>query len=104
MQATINNTVQFASFIAEAKHIFEEVRTQGPKIIMDEGQPACVLLSHAEYERIMDELADAEIERMAAQRLSQPRGKDEYISQEDIDKEFCFTEENLKGWEEVEIE
>ncbi|MBQ1336599.1 MAG: type II toxin-antitoxin system Phd/YefM family antitoxin [Selenomonadaceae bacterium] len=103
MQIAIGNTLPFSSFMAQAKQIFAEVQTKGPRIITEEGHPSCVLLSHAEYERIMDELADAELNRMAAERLAKPRTAEEYISQEEIDKEFGFTEENLKGWEEVEI-
>ena len=103
MQAVISNTMPFAHFITQAERIFKEVQTQGPKIITEEGRPSCVLLSHAEYEKIMDELADTEVERMAAERLSQPRKESESISQKEIDEEFGFTEESLKGWEEVEI-
>lgn len=103
MQIAIENTLPFSSFMEQAKRVFEEVQTQGPRIITEEGQPSCVLLSHAEYERIMAELTDIEVNRMAAERLAKPRREDEYISQEEIDKEFGFTEENLKGWEEVEI-
>ena len=103
MQATISNTMPLASFVAQAEHIFEEVRTKGPKIITKEGQPSCVLLSQEEYEKIMDELADTEIERLAAERLAKPRQVNDYIPQDEIDREFGFAKEDLEGWEEVEI-
>ena len=103
MQIAIENTVPFSSFMAQAKQVFAEVQTNGPKLIIGEGQPSCVLISHDEYEKIIDELADMAVSRIAEERLAKPRRADEYISQEEIDKEFGFTEENLKGWEEVEI-
>ena len=104
MQATTSNALPLTSLVAQAEHIFEEVRKNGPKIITDEGRPSCVLLSHEEYERIMDELAEAEIEHIAAKRLSKPRQENEYVTQKELDEEFGFTEKDLNGWEEVEIE
>jgi len=103
MQIAIENTLPFSSFMANAKRIFAEVQTQGPKLITEEGHPSCVILSHTEYERIMEELADATVVRMAEERLAKPRAAEDWITQEEIDKEFGFTEEKLKGWEEVEI-
>ena len=78
MQIAIENTLPFSSFMAHAKRIFAEVQTQGPKLITEEGHPSCVILSHTEYERIMEELADATVVRMAEERLAKPRAAEDW--------------------------
>lgn len=103
MQASVDNTISMANFVAQPEQVCEEVRANGPKVITEEGRPSCVILPQAAYEEIMDRLTELEIELMAEERLLKHRKKEDYISQEEIDKEFGFTEEDLKDWDEVEI-
>ncbi|MBR1553040.1 MAG: hypothetical protein IJ631_03395 [Schwartzia sp.] len=105
MEAVLNNKlIPLAHFIAQTKEVFETVRKSGTRIIADEGKAACVLMPAEEYMRLVDEASDRAIERIAAERLSKPLREEDFIPQEEIDKEFGITDKDLEGWEEVEIE
>ena len=86
-----------------AGKIFEDVKKTGAKVVMKNNVAECVLLSPEEYVRIMDELEDAKLYALAMERMSRdnpPRT----ISQEEMDAHFGVTEDDLSGWEDMELE
>ena len=102
--SAIKNTVPISLFNrGQAGKIFEEVRQSGAKVVTKNNTAECVLLSPEEYVRLMDELNDARLEAVAAERLARydPRT---LVSQEEMMKTLGITEEDLAGWEDVEIE
>ncbi len=86
-----------------AGKIFEDVKRTGAKVVMKNNVAECVLLSPEEYVQMINEINDARLLESALERMGQFDSKS-LISQEEIDREFGFTPEMLKGWEEVEIE
>lgn len=63
----------------------------------------CVLLSPEEYIRLMDEVNDARLLAIATERMAHYDPKT-LVTQEEVDREFGFSAEDLEGFEEVEIE
>ena len=70
---------------------------------MKNNMAECVLLSPEEYVRLMDELNDARLEAVAAERLAR-YDPQKLVSWDEMMKKFGVTEEDLAGWEDVEIE
>lgn len=60
-------------------------------------------MSPEEYVRLMDEVSDARLLTLATERM-QHFDPFKVISQEEVDREFGFTPEDLTDAEEVEIE
>lgn len=53
----LTNTVSISDFNRGlAGRIFESVRKDGPKVVMKNNVPECVLLSPEEYRELMEEL------------------------------------------------
>ncbi len=86
----------------EASKIFEEVELSGTKIVMKNNKPACVLLSPAQYESLMEMLSDYVLYEEAEKRMSDNNDADN-LSHEDMMKELGITREELDGID-VEIE
>ena len=86
-----------------AEKIFKEVKKNGTTVVMKNNAAECILLSPDEYVKIMDELNDMRLLAIANQRMldSDPAT---WISDEEMNKRFGISEEDLKGFEEVEIE
>ncbi|HJB58227.1 MAG TPA: type II toxin-antitoxin system Phd/YefM family antitoxin [Candidatus Faecalibacterium faecipullorum] len=102
--SAIKNTVPISLFNrGQAGKIFEEVRKSGAKVVMKNNVAECVLLSPEEYVRLMDEVNDAKLEAIAAERLARYDPKT-LVSQEEMMRELGLTEKDLEGWEDVEIE
>ena len=102
--SAVRNTVSISLFNrGQAGKIFDEVKRFGAKVVIKNNTPECVLLSPEEYTKLMDELEDAQLALMAEERLKNFDPK-KVISQEEIDKEFGITAEDLKGFENVELE
>lgn len=102
--SAIKNTVPISLFNrGQAGKIFEEVRQSGAKVVMKNNTAECVLLSPEEYVRLMDELNDARLEAVAAERLAR-YDPQKLVSWDEMMKKFGVTEEDLAGWEDVEIE
>ena len=56
----MNSMVPISRFNkGEASKIFDEVESSGTKIVVKNNQPACVLLSPAQYESLMEMLSDS---------------------------------------------
>lgn len=102
--AAINNTIPISQFNRGlAGKIFSEVRQCGAKVVMKNNAPECVLLSPAEYVRIMDELNDAHLLAVAAERMEH-YDPSTAIPAEDVQKELGITDEELNDYDEVELE
>ncbi len=84
----------------EASRIFEEVEASGTKIVMKNNQPACVLLSPAQYESLMEMLSDSILYAEAEKRMS-ANDSSEDMTHEAVMKELGITQEEL---DEIEVE
>lgn len=77
----------------EANRIFEEVNATGPKIVLKNNKPTCVLVPPEEYERMLERLEDYELLTEAQKRMeNEPENT---FSQEEIMKRFGITQEDL---------
>lgn len=102
--SAIMNTVPISLFNrGQAGKIFEEVKKCGAKVVMKNNAAECVLLSPEEYVRLMDEVNDARLLAVATERFSK-YDPNNVITEEEICKEFGITEDDLAGYEDVEIE
>ena len=86
-----------------AGKIFEEVKRTGAKVVMKNNTAECVLLSPDEYVRLMDEVNDARLITLAANRLSN-FDSDSVINEEEMNQKLGVKPEDLKNFEEVELE
>lgn len=86
-----------------AGKIFEEVKRTGAKVVMKNNTAECVLLSPDEYVRLMDEVNDARLITLAANRLSN-FDSDSVINEEEMNQKLGVKPEDLKNFEEVKLE
>ncbi|MCD8129788.1 MAG: type II toxin-antitoxin system Phd/YefM family antitoxin [Lachnospiraceae bacterium] len=99
----IQNTIPISLFNrGQAGKIFDEVRRCGAKVVMKNNAAECVLLSPEEYVSLMDEVNDARLLTIASERMTN-FNPDTLVSQNEVDREFGFTSEELEGIE-VDIE
>ena len=102
--SAIKNTVPISLFNrGQAGKIFEDVRKSGAKVVMKNNVAECVLLSPEEYVRLMDAVNDAKLEAIAAERLAHYDPKT-LVSWDEMMQELGLTEDDLAGWEDVEVE
>jgi PHD/YefM family antitoxin component YafN of YafNO toxin-antitoxin module len=102
--SAIQNTISISQFNRGlAGKIFSEVKRTGTKVVMKNNVAECVLMSPDEYVELMDEVNDARLLSLAVDRLKNYDSATA-ISSDEINKEFGITDEDLAGYEEVEIE
>ena len=104
VMSAIKNTVSISVFNRGlAGKIFDEVKRTGAKVVMKNNSAECVLLSPDEYVRLMDEVNDARLLTIAAERMSHydPSG---LLSAADVNHELGISVEDLDGFDEVEFE
>lgn len=100
----ITNTVSISLFNhGLAGKIFEEVKQCGAKVVMKNNTAECVLLAPDEYVRLMDELNDARLLTMANERMSH-YDPSAVISGDEMNHRLGITEDDLAGYDKVEIE
>ena len=103
VRSAIQNSVPISNFNkGMAGKIFSDVRATGPKVVIKNNIPECVLISPEEYISMLDELEDMRLLAMARDRLSHTSGKT--ISHEEIMKKYGISQEELDEMEDVEIE
>lgn len=85
-----------------AGKIFEEVKRSGMKVVMKNNAPECVLLSPEDYVKLVDEVNDAKLIALAAQRM-QEYNPEKSISEEEADRIFGFSDD-ARDFEGVEFE
>ncbi len=102
--SAIKNTISISLFNRGlAGKVFEEVKKTGAKVVMKNNAPECVLLSPEEYIRLMDEVNDARLLTIAAERMQNFK-KEDLIDGEEVFKKLGITEDDLEDFDEVEFE
>ena len=76
----------------QANKIFAEVKKSGTKIVVKNNAPECILMSPQSYQQMMEEYENAILAAEAEKRLAQ---KTEYISHEDVMKDFGLDSSDL---------
>jgi len=103
LRSAIQNSVPISNFNkGMAGKIFADVRSNGPKVVIKNNTPECVLMSPEEYISLLDELDDMRLLAMAKDRSSHTSGKT--ITHEEIMKKYGISQEELDSMEDVEIE
>lgn len=100
--AMMKDAVPLAAFGESAGKIFADIQKSGRKVIIDNDRPAFVVQTAEDYEKFIDLIEDLRVEKIAAERLSKPMGRE--ITFDELLDKFGYTDEDLKGWEDVEIE
>lgn len=86
----------------EANKIFDEVEMTGTKIVVKNNRPACVLISPAQYESLMEMLSDFILKEEAQARMKHYDAS-ENKTQEQMMQEFGITQSELDAVD-VELE
>lgn len=104
IRSAIERTVSISSFNRGlAGKIFGDVRRSGAKVVMKNNIAECVLMSPQEYIQLLDEVNDSRLYVMATDRMNH-YNPSLTISQEQIDHDFGFKEEDLTDADEVDFE
>ena len=99
----MNSMVPISRFNkGEASKIIDEVESSGTKIVVKNNQPACVLLSPAQYESLMEMLSDSLLYTEAEKRMA-TNNDSETLSYEAVMEELGITQKELDDID-VEIE
>lgn len=102
--SAITNTIPISLFNRGlAGKIFEEVKQCGAKVVMKNNTAECVLLSPDEYVRLMDEINDARLLAIATERMAH-YDPSTVISADEMNRRLGITDEDLAGFDEVELE
>lgn len=99
-----NRTVSISDFNRGlAGRIFDDVKSNGSKVVLKNNTPECVLLSPEEYSRLMDEVEDARDLMLAKSRL-ESMNEIEVISKKDIEEAFKINFDDIEPLSEDEFE
>ena len=102
--SAIKDTVSISQFNrGMAGTIFEDVKAKGTKVVMKNNSAECVLMSPDEYIKIMDELNNAKLYSIAAERI-QNYDPSKLVSSEEMDKKLGVSQEELDSVPEVFFE
>ena len=104
VMSAIKNTFPISQFNRGlAGKIFEDVKQSGAKVVMKNNVAECVLISPEEYVRLMDEVNDARLLAVASERMAHFNPAT-LISEEEMNRRLGITEDDLTGFDEVDIE
>lgn len=99
----LKNLVPITQFNrGQASRIFDRLRTQKQLVVLKNNQPAAVILSPKEYERLSEMEEDYTLLLEATQRLEKARNEAETM--QDVMKELGITEDELEKAEDPAIE
>ena len=99
----LRSTVSISSFNkGQAGKIFDDVKKHGSKIVIKNNVPECILISPEDYLSLMEKVENMELAQMANQRKLEDNGI-RYSNQQVMD-ELGLSEEDLLGFEDIEIE
>ena len=99
-----NDTIPVSLFDhGMARQIFSEVRKSGAKVVTEDDNAECILLSPEAYAQLIDDIEDSRLLAIAEKRLSH-YDPDKLITQEEMNKILGITQEDIDNFEEVEIE
>lgn len=104
IRSAIENTVSISLFNRGlAGQVFEDVKRNGAKVVMKNNAAECVLLSPEEYILLMDEVNDARLLTLTAERMTHfdPAS---LVSLEEVDREFGFSIEDCADPTKVDFE
>ena len=102
--SAIKNTISISLFNRGlAGKVFEEVKKTGAKVVMKNNAPECVLISPEEYIRLMDEVNDARLLTIAAERMQNFK-RENLVDGEEVFRKLGITDEDLEDFDEVEFE
>lgn len=104
VMSAITNTVPITQFNRGlAGKIFEDVKHSGAKVVMKNNAAECVLISPEEYVHLMDELNDARLLTIAAERMAH-FDPVTLVSEEEMNRRLGVTKDDLADFDEVDIE
>ena len=97
--------VPFSEFReGKAGEIFAEVRREGTKIVIgDDDSAVCILMKPEDYMRISGDFYDIKTMSVAEDRWNHI-DRSRIIPAEEVYKELGITDEDLEGWEDIELE
>ena len=100
-----NVMIPFSEFReGRAGEIFDEVRREGTKLVVgDDDSAVCILMKPEDYMRMSGDFYDVGSMRVAEERLNHI-DRSRLVSEEEFDRIFGITEEDLEGWEDIELE
>ena len=102
--SAIRNTIPISLFNRGlAGKIFEEVKQCGAKVVMKNNTAECVLLSPDEYIQLIDEVNDARLLTMAANRMAKA-DPSSFIPADQLYADMGITQADLDEIGEVDIE
>ncbi|MBQ9664131.1 MAG: type II toxin-antitoxin system Phd/YefM family antitoxin [Oscillospiraceae bacterium] len=103
--STMSHLISVSAFNkGEAGAIFSSVKkTNEPKLVLRRNEPECILISPAQYTKLMEELEDLRDYKLAMERLAANQGKPT-ISFDEILREEGLSREDLEAMEDVEFE
>ena len=102
--SVIKNTISISQFNrGMAGKIFKLVKDTGPKVVMKNNVPECVLLSPEVYMKLVDEANDARLALLAERRLKH-EDMSKAIPADDVFKDLGITAEDLKSGDDVSLE
>lgn len=103
LRSAIQNSIPISNFNkGMAGKIFADVRSNGPKVVIKNNNPECVLMSPDEYISMLDEIADMKLQLLAKERTQ--NAPEKTYSQDEIMKELEISENDLNASEDIEIE
>ncbi|MBQ7220065.1 MAG: hypothetical protein IJS28_03700 [Synergistaceae bacterium] len=87
-----------------AGEIFAEVKRSGTKLVVDDDDRAIgIVMTPEEYMKMSDDHDNIRLLAIAEDRLKH-FDPSRLISAEELYKEFGITDEDIEGWEDVELE
>ena len=99
-----NRTVSISDFNRGlAGRIFDDVKSNGSKVVLKNNTPECVLISPDEYTKLIDELEDAKDLMLAKSRL-ESIAEDDIVSKEEFEKLFSINLDEVEPLSDDEIE
>ena len=99
----LNSLIPITQFNrGQASRIFDRLRAESQLVVLKNNQPAAVILSPEEYNRLCEMETDYALLLEAVRRLSANTAP--LASMEDVMKELGVTQEEIDAAEDVEIE
>lgn len=103
LRSAIQNSVSISNFNkGMAGKIFSEVRSSGPKVVIKNNNPECVIMSPEEYIAMLDEIEEMRLMLLAGNRLNNSTGQ--LISHAEVLETLDISQAELDEMEDVEIE
>ena len=102
--SAIKDTISVSQFTGNNIHrIISDVQANGPKLVMMDNEPVCVLLSPDKFVQLMDELEDAKLAQLALERVA-AGALTSVSTQQEVMAAYGITEQDLSLMDDVEIE